>query len=383
MLYLDHSATTPMNHEVISAMHEVMTTTYGNPSSLHTIGQKAERLVERAREVIGHYLQVNPEQIIFTSGGTESNNLAIKGVAYQLQHKGKHLITTRTEHPSVLNSFQQLEQEGFEVTYLSVDQDGRVDPDNLIRAIRNDTVLVSVMHVNHEVGTIQPIQEIGRLMKERTRCLFHVDAVQSVGKLPIHVENIDLLSISAHKIGGPKGAGVLVRAPQLNLNPLLSGGSQEFGLRAGTQNVPAIVGAAKAIRIALEKRQSNAGQMERVRSKILYGIQKWDLLQLNTPVKAGASAPHIVNFSCKNMKSEVLLRGLEQQGVYVSSRSACSSKDEKPSSVLLAMGLGRERAVSSVRISLSANETPSDATVFLQALHQMLNQLGLINQEWN
>jgi cysteine desulfurase len=270
MLYLDYAATTPIYDEVIESVTEVMKQHFGNPSSIHRLGVQAESLVHRSKEVIAGALHVDPvREIIFTSGGTESNNLAIKGFALRNRKKGNHLITTQIEHASVSEVFTQLEEQGFRVTYLPVDHSGVVSLDKLKEAISEDTILVSIMHVNNETGRVQPISEIGKLLADYPRIKFHVDAIQAVGKLPIQPRKmgIDLLSASAHKFGGPKGVGFLYGRLGIQLEPLLAGGGQEHGIRSGTENVPLIVGMAKAFRLTMDSLSANEEQMRRLRSR--------------------------------------------------------------------------------------------------------------------
>ncbi|MDU5946595.1 MAG: cysteine desulfurase family protein, partial [Paenibacillus macerans] len=338
MIYFDHAATTPPYKEVTETVAEVMARHYGNPSSLHRLGEESDRLLNKAREVCAAALSVSPKEIVFTGGATESNNTAIKGAALQYTNRGKHLITTETEHPSVYECCKQLESWGWEVTYLPVDADGLVAAEQVQAALRQDTVLVSVMHVNNETGTLQPVEEIGAMLKDKApRVLFHVDGVQGFGKLPLAVKGsgIDLYSLSAHKLRGPKGVGLLYVREGLKLSPLLAGGDQEGGLRSGTENIPYIVAFAKALRLATEGQPGRAAKLGALKDRLLRGLIALPELLINTP---GASAPHIVHFSYPGTKAEALLHMLEVEGFFVSTRSACSSRRSEPSRVLLAMG---------------------------------------------
>lgn len=379
MLYLDYAATTPPYPEVVKTIMEVMTNHYGNPSSLHRFGMEAERLVQKAKEVIGSILQVQPSSIIFTSGGTESNNLAIKGTAYQYQNRGLHLITTELEHASVSGPFAQLEGEGFQVTYLPVDGTGQVNLEELHKAITPETILVSVMHVNNEMGRIQPIADIGRMLEKYPTILFHVDAVQGMGKLPIFPKamGIDMLSASAHKFRGPKGTGFLYCRSGIRLKPLLAGGGQEHGIRSGTENVPLIVGMARALRMSMEGLEQKHAHKCRMRDLIRKGIASIPVLQLTGPDDPDriGMAPHIVHFSFPGMKSEVVVHALEERRIYISSKSACSSGEAEPSRVLMAMGLDRKRAQSGLRVSFSDNLTEQDVKTFVQALKEVTAEL--------
>lgn len=377
MLYLDNSATTRPLDEVVDAIVEVMKVHYGNPSSLYRLGMEAEQLLNQSRTVIAQSLGVRPEWVVFTSGGTESNNLAIKGTAYSYRSRGKHLITTEIEHASVYECFRQLEEEGFRVTYLKPDSSGAVSVKAVEEALTPDTILVSIMHVNNETGVIQPIREIGEMLKNHPRILFHVDAVQSVGKIPLDPEGwgIDLLSVSAHKLHGPKGVGLLLKREGLKLRPLLAGGGQEFGIRSGTENVPLIVGMAKALRIAMEKRAEHMDKLYALRDALIARLRDIPGIRLNGVQERGKVAPHIINFSIPGLKSEVVVHALEQHGIYVSAGSACSSGDEKPSRVLLAMGLSEAEASSAIRVSLSPQLTEADMDRFIQALETVIKTL--------
>ncbi|MDP5273114.1 cysteine desulfurase family protein [Chengkuizengella axinellae] len=376
MYYFDHSATTPPFPEVTETVSEVMKNYYGNPSSLHQLGIDAENLIRTAKHVMAESLNIDSEQLIFTSGGTESNNLAIKGIAFQYQNRGKHLITTEIEHASVYESFKQLEKLGFKVTYLPVDHTGQVSIYDLQQAITDETILVSVMHVNNEVGTIQPIEEIANLLFKYKRIFFHVDAIQSIGKISIFPKqwNIDLVSISAHKLNGPKGVGVLYYRDGIKLFPLLSGGGQEGGYRSGTENVPQIVGMAKAVRISMDKQKKNEDHLYQLRKRTTDFIIQIPELKLNGSNDLYQMAPHIVHFSFTGMKSEVIIHALEKKGIYVSTRSACASGESKPSRVLEAMGASRSNANSGIRISMSADHSNNDIDMLCTQLEQVVQE---------
>ncbi|MBP1156308.1 MULTISPECIES: cysteine desulfurase family protein [unclassified Paenibacillus] len=377
MLYMDYAATTPMYEEVIDTMTEVMRKFYGNPSSLHAMGADAEQLVARARQTIAAMLKCAPGEIRFTSGGTESNNLAIRGAAGRYRHRGNHLITSMVEHASVYETFRRLEAEGYQVTYLPVDETGQIRLNDLKKALKDETILVSVMHVNNEMGRIQPMEQIGQLLRERPKTLFHVDAVQSVGKLPVIPERLgaDLLTCAAHKLRGPKGIGFLYCRRGVELEPLLHGGGQEEGFRSGTENVPAIVGMAKAVRMAMDEQQAFAEHTAGLRKELVRCISTIPELVLSGSKQPEDMAPHIVHFSYPGMKSEVLVHALEQRGVCVSARSACSSGAEKPSRVLLAMGASHAAAVSGIRLSYSLQQTHEDALRFCSALQEVVAEL--------
>jgi cysteine desulfurase len=374
MLYLDHCATTPPRPEVIAAVTECMAKYYGNPSSLHKIGVEAEGMLIRAREVVAAAVGVKPSEVLFTSGGTESNNMAIKGAAMAYKSRGRHLITSTIEHASVYETFRQLEQEGFRVTYLPVDGTGAVRVEDLDAAITKDTILVSLMAVNNETGRLQPVEAAGRLLRGYPRIIFHVDAIQALGKLPSAPGgwNADLVSYSAHKLRGPKGVGMLYRREGVKLVPLLTGGGQEQGLRSGTENVPLIVGAAKAVRIAAERQRTAAHQMYLLRARLVSRLTAMEGAIVHGSEHAEEMAPHVVHFSCPGYRPEVIIHSLEERGFYISTRSACASGAQEPSRVLLAMGATAEIAASGLRVSFSEDYTAADMDNFADELDKVL-----------
>ncbi|MGZ0042164.1 cysteine desulfurase family protein [Paenibacillus ottowii] len=374
MKYFDYAATTPPFEEVITTVAEVMRRHYGNPSSMHRYGEDADKLIKRSREVCATALGVSPSEIVFTSGATESNNLAIKGAVLQYQTRGKHIVTVSTEHPSVYEACKQLTNLGFEVTFLPVDEEGHVSAEQVCGAVRKDTILVSIMHVNNETGRIQPVHDIGAALKKQfPRVLFHIDGVQGFGKLPVDIRGwqADLYSLSAHKLRGPKGAGLLFVREGVELFPLLSGGSQEQGVRAGTENVPLLVGMSKAVRLAGERQAETAQRMIEWRERVAAEVKTIPQLRLNS----GEEAPHIVHFSYPGMKAEVLLHTLEQLGVAVSTKSACSSRLAEPSRVLLAMGRNEAEASGGIRISFGDEHTEQDIDELILALRQAVAKL--------
>ncbi|GEC92694.1 cysteine desulfurase family protein [Brevibacillus brevis] len=375
MIYLDNSATTRPHPQVIETVRRAMESYYGNPSSLHQKGVEAENVLKQARKVAAQYLGCKESEVIFTSGGTESNNTAIKGVAFQYQNRGKHIITTQVEHPAVYDVCKQLEGLGFAVTYLPVDREGRVSAEAVQKAMRPDTILVSVMHVNNELGTIQPILEIGQWLKQFPKVLFHVDAVQGIGKVPLRIKDsgIDLLSVSAHKFYGPRGVGILYKREGLIIHPLMMGGGQEGGVRSGTENLPAIAGMAKAIRILEELGSVEMIRLQKLNQQLREGIAKIEGCMVNTP--EANTAPHIMNLSVPGVKAEVLLHALEEKGFLISTKSACSSKANEPSRVLTAIGIERDCALSSLRVSLGRENTAEDIQQFVKALEECVNVL--------
>ncbi|MBN3556444.1 cysteine desulfurase [Fictibacillus nanhaiensis] len=372
MIYLDNSATTKPYKEVLDTFVTVSEKYFANPSSLHSKGGEAEKLLGQARKSIAQLLEVAPSEVVFTSGGTEGNNIAIKGIAFQHQNRGKHLITSSVEHASSHESFQYLESQGFEITYLPVDQDGLISLEDLERSIRPDTILVSLIHVNNETGTIQPIQEIGEILKEHPKIFFHVDNVQGVGKvdLPLREWGIDLCTISAHKIHGLKGNGILFVKNGVSISSLFTGGEQELKKRAGTENVAGIVAMAKALRLILQESKEKKESLFEIKQFLIEELRSIDGIDINTSMKY--SAPHIINFSVKGIKPEVLIHSLDKRDVYVSTRSACSSKQGGASRILLEMGLGENRASTAIRLSTSYGNTLKEAEKALKVLKEEL-----------
>ncbi|MGY4689212.1 cysteine desulfurase family protein [Salibacterium sp. K-3] len=373
MVYLDNSATTKPWPEVLDAYYKAASDYFGNPSSLHHPGVEAETLLNKGRASIADLLHIRPEEVVFTSGGTESNNLAVKGVAMKYQERGKHLVTSSVEHPSVKEAFQDLESFGFEVTYLDADEQGRVAVEDVLHAVRDDTILVSIIHVNNELGTINPVEEMGRALKQFPKLLFHTDHVQGAAHVPLDLQNIDLCSISAHKFHGLKGTGVLVVRQGIGLSSLFHGGSQEQQVRAGTENVPGITAMAKALRLSHHKRQVQGGQLEHLKQQLIGSLQEIEGAVVNTPQLG--SAPHIVNVSFPGMKPEVLVQELTRNHIHVSTKSACSSKLQEPSAVLLGAGLGMERAASAVRASFSHDTQEWEVEQFVRTLQKAVPEM--------
>lgn len=381
MIYFDNSATTKPHPDVVRTFSDVASGFFGNPSSLHELGGKAAHLLEQARKVAADCLRVQPGEIVFTSGGTESNNTALKGIAWQYRGRGKHIITSQVEHASVYEACRQLEEMGYSITYVPTDSKGRVHVEDVKRALRDDTILVSIMHVNSELGTVQPIEEIGKVLADYPKVIFHVDAVQSFGKLSLKPGQwgIDLLSLSAHKFHGLRGCGLLYIRRGLTLSPLVIGGGQEGGLRSGTENVPGIVAMAKAMRMQHEKIEAHASHMRKLRQRLIDGLTPLTYCTVNGPGRDDTcAAPHIVNFSFPGVKAEVVLHALEKHEIYVSTRSACSSKQNKPSRVLLAAGIEEERAKSALRVSFCADNTEAEVDRFLKTVEDVVPNLAKI-----
>ena len=373
-VYLDNSATTRCFDEVAQLMTKVMCEDYGNPSSLHRKGVQAEQYIRYAKETIAKNLKVNEKEIFFTSGGTESDNLAIRGCAYANSRRGKHLITTQIEHPAILQTMRQLEEEGYRVTYLPVDEKGCIRLEDLERAITGETILVSIMHTNNEVGSLQPIEEAGAVIKRMdSRILFHVDAVQGYGKFRIHPKkmNIDLLSVSGHKIHGPKGIGFLYINDKVKIKPILFGGGQQNGMRSGTENVPGIAGMAKAIEIIYSGLDKDVERLYCMKEAFVRGIQELPDVTVNGhPGRDGA--PHVGSVSFAGVRSEVILHALEDKGIYVSAGSACSAHKPQPSATLQAMGIHGDQLGSTIRFSFSVENTMEEVDYTLQTLYDII-----------
>ncbi len=387
MIYLDNSATTRQFDEVTQYMAEIAGAYFGNPSSMHLAGVDAEKAVRDSRETIAGILKADPKEIFFTSGGTESDNLAIAGCAYANRRKGSHIITSRIEHPAVLETVRHLESEGFKVTYLDVAKDGRVDPASLREALCSDTILVSVMHVNNEIGSVNDIEALSGIVRSYDpSILFHTDAVQSFGKLDVLPKKmgVDLVSVSAHKIHGPKGVGFLYVKNGTKINPILFGGGQQNGLRSGTENVPGIAGLALASKISCCSLGETSQKLFEQKS---YFVR--ELLNLpdvtvngltgeknadNSPSVAG-TAPHIISASFAGVRAEVLLHALEAQEIYVSSGSACSSNRPAKSATLTAIGLDEKLLTSTLRFSMSQETTREEIDATLTVLNDELPKL--------
>ena len=374
-VYLDNAATTRTAPEVAEALHPYFIDKYGNASSIHSFGEEAKEALENARERIANYINAEPDELIFTSGGTESDNLAIRGTAYALKDKGKHIITSAFEHPAVLEVCQALEKEGFEVTYLPVSRDGFVNIEKLKSALRDDTILVSIMHANNEIGTIQDIEKIGAVCREKG-IVFHTDAVQSLGKVPIDVKkmHLDIASFSAHKIHGPKGIGALYIRKKDKIKPLLYGGAQEMKLRPGTENVPGAVGFSKALDIITE---DDITQITELRDYLTDEILKIPEACLNGSRKDRLC--NNVNASFSHIEGEAILLGLDDKGVAVSTGSACTSQKLEPSHVLIALGIKPEDAHGSIRFSLSKYTTKEEIDYVINAVKAVVENLRKIS----
>ncbi|GGH86667.1 cysteine desulfurase [Pullulanibacillus pueri] len=380
MIYLDNSATTPPYPEVLETYRIVSERFFANPSSIHRLGGKSEDLLNKSRQQAADLLGVKENEVIFTSGGTEGNNFAIKGAALKYRHRGQHLITTRVEHPASRNAFEQLEALGFEVTYLEVDENGRISVDDFKEALREDTLLVSIIHVNNELGTIQPVKEIGKLLKSKPKTLFHVDHVQGLAKVPLNFKEsgIDLCTVSGHKIHGPKGTGILYVREGVSLEPLLAGGGQEFAQRSGTENLPAIAGMVKALRITMEKSQKGIAQLESLNAKIREALESHPLVTIHS--NAQESAPHILNATVKGIRAEVLIHALEEEEIYISTKSACSSKDTGASEILLACHIPEAVAKQAIRISMSFENTEAEINTFIAAFKKKVGELEKVRE---
>ena len=381
MIYFDNSATTKVYPEVLTTYTKVSEAIWGNPSSLHKMGENAYNLLEQSRAQIAELLGCQKEEIFFTSGGTEGDNWAIKGTALEKGIYGKHLITTQVEHPAVLNSMKQLEKLGFEVTYLPVDENGRVSVLDLKQALRKDTILVSVMAVNNEVGTIQPLKEIARVLADHPKVHFHVDAVQAVGKGLTDLimdERVDLVTFSGHKFHAPRGVGFLYKKAGRKLAPLLSGGGQEKNLRSSTENLPAIAAMAKALRLLLENETKNLAHEQAIRQKIFEHLQAFDKVTLFSQLD-DKFAPHILCFAIAGVRGETIVHAFEDQGVFISTTSACSSKKGQVSSTLHAMQVDDKIATSAVRVSLDENNTMAQADKFNQIFDDIYQKFLKIN----
>lgn len=376
-VYLDNSATTRCFDQVAELTSHIMCEDYGNPSSLHRKGVQAERYTRYAKEIVAENLKVSEKEILFTSGGTESDNLALIGCARANCRSGRHLITTCIEHPAILQAMKYLEEEGFRVTYLPVDEKGCIRLEDLERAITGETILVSIMHTNNEVGTMQPVAQAGTLIKKMNpRILFHVDAVQGYGKFRIYPKRmkIDLLSASGHKIHGPKGVGFLYVDEKVKIRPISYGGGQQSGMRSGTENVPGAAGLAKAVELVYGNLDRDVERMYRIKKAFVEGIRRIDDVVINGHGDE-TGAPHVVSVSFKGVRSEVILHALEDKGIYVSAGSACSARKPQPSATLQAMGIPKELLGSTIRFSFSIFTTMEEINYTLQTLYDIIPML--------
>lgn len=374
-IYMDNAATTPIKREILEAMMPYFTDKYGNPSSIYSIGGQSRNAVERAREKVSKVFNAKPQEIFFTSCGSESDNWAIKGIAYANRKRGNHIITSKIEHHAVLHTCQYLEKQGFRVTYLDVDEYGFINLDQLKESIRDDTILISIMFANNEIGTIQPIAEIGKIAKEKG-IYFHTDAVQAIGNVKIDVNelNIDLLSLSAHKFYGPKGIGALYIRQGVKIDPLISGGAQERNRRAGTENVPYIVGLGKAIELACENIDEHNEKLTKLRKRLIKGIfDNIDYVRLNGDDEK--RLPGNANFCFRFIEGESILLSLDMEGIAGSSGSACTSGSLDPSHVLLAIGLPHEIAHGSLRLTLGDFNTEEDVDYVIEKLTEIVARL--------
>ncbi len=374
-IYLDYAATTPTHPEVVKAMSSYFSEAFGNPSSIHSYGQEAKGAIEEARTTVANLINAQDEEIIFSSGGTEADNFALKGVAFANESKGNHIITSSIEHHAVMETCKFLERRGFKITYLPVDEYGLINPDDVRRTITDKTILISVMHANNEVGTIEPITEIGKITKE-AGIYFHTDAVQTVGHIPVDVNElgVDLLSMSAHKLYGPKGVGALYIRKGTKLVPFVHGGEQERRRRASTENVPGIVGFGKAAELAQQEISEEEERLTCLRDQLVKGLlERIDHVRLNGhPV---TRLPNNVNISVAFVEGESMLLNLDLEGICVSTGSACSSSSLESSHVLLAMGLSHEQAHGSLRFSVGQWTTEQDVERVLDVLPRIIAKL--------
>ncbi|BAQ57430.1 cysteine desulfurase family protein [Lactobacillus acetotolerans] len=381
MIYFDNSATTKIYPSVLATYDKVAQNIWGNPSSLHKMGDRAHQMLETSRKQIADLLGTKQDEIFFTSGGTESNNTAIKGTAVQKREFGKHIITSSVEHASVANSFTSLENLGYRVTRLPVDKEGRVNVDDLRHALDSDTTLVSIMGVNNEIGTIQPIDEISDLLENYPTVQFHVDNVQALGKniwSKVFTPRVDLSSLSAHKFHAPRGIGILYKKEGKMLSPLHDGGGQEKGLRSGTENLPAIAGMAKAIRLLLKDEPEKAAREAAIKAKIVAYLKGKPGITIFSPVNSGF-APHILCFALEGIRGETLVHTLEEHDIYVSTTSACASTKVDEAGTLVAMHVDDKIATSAIRLSFDESNTMKEAEQFITVFDKIYNHFAKIN----
>lgn len=369
MIFFDSASTTPLHPEVLKTYHYLLDKYFANGDSLYDIGIEVNNLMEQSREIIASLLKVHSNEIIFSSGASESNSMFIKGVALAYQHKGKHLVTSNVEHSSVKGAFKQLEDVfGFEVSYVPVNDQGVITPEVLKKYIRKDTILVSIMSINNEMGAINNIRELSKVVKENSRAFFHSDCTQSLGKHDLDLDVLDAASFSAHKIYGCKGSGFLYKKQNIQLIPLINGGQQEFELRGGTSNHPSNIVLAKTLRLALENQKEHFEHVNQLNNLLRRELNKMDEILLNSSEEA---TPYILNFSCTCMTSEILLNALNERKIYVSAKSTCHSKTRSASDVLLAMGIDKERASQAIRVSFSYLNNENEVLEFVKNLKEI------------
>ena len=381
-VYLDHNATTPLDPRVFEAMRPYLTEDFGNASSPHHYGRIAKQALEESRTMVAKVIGVKPEEIIFTSGGTESDNLALRGIAYHKERRSSHIITSSIEHHAVLRTCNDLEKDGFTVTYLPVDSQGRINPDEVKKSIRKDTILISVMLANNETGVIEPVAEVGKIAREYG-VPFHCDAVQAIGKISVNVRELctDLLSISSHKIYGPKGIGALLVEDGIELSPIITGGHHEKGLRAGTENVAAIVGFAHALKIEVEEMDYYKKTVSYLRDELESRLlNKIDQVEIHS-AKA-ERLPHTSYMGFTSVEAESILLHLDLKGIAASSGSACTTGEPEPSHVLVAMGVPPELAKGSIRISLGRKNTEEEIDYTIDVLEDTIKKLRIISSQW-
>lgn len=382
LIYMDHAATTYVKPEVLNEMMPYFTENYGNPSSIYSISRVTQRAITEAREKVAKAMNADKSEIYFTGGGSEADNWAIKGIAYAYKNKGNHIITTKIEHHGLLHTCEYLEKQGFEVTYLDVDSEGFINLEELKNAITDKTTLVSIMFANNEIGTIQPIKEIGEICRER-KVFFHTDAVQAVGHVPVDVKemNIDLLSLAAHKFYGPKGVGALYVRKGIKIHNLIHGGAQERNRRGGTENVAGIVGLSKALELAVDHMEENNKKLIGLRDKLINGLLKIPYTKLNGPV-GDTRLPGNVNIGFEFIEGESILLMLDAKGICASSGSACTSGSLDPSHVLLAIGLPHEKAHGSLRLSLGDANTEEEIDYVLEVIPSIITRLREMSPLW-
>lgn len=374
MIYFDNASTTSVRTEVRRVYGQLIETCYGNPDSLHALGRQASSLMEKSRNNIANMLHVHPSEIIFTSAASESNSLAIVGYAFANRHRGSHVLTSNVEHSSVRHSMEFLKSQGFEVEYLPINEEGIVTEECLRQHMRKDTILVSIMHVNNEMGAINPIEKLEPIVHSNPTCVFHVDCVQSFSKIDVPFEILDMATISAHKIHGLKGSAILVKKKKIQLVPLIHGGQQEQGLRGGTENAPCNIVLSKTIRMALEEMKDAYAHVSKLNSYLREELSKIEGAHIHSPEDA---LPYILNISFDQVTSEVLLNALDQKEICVSAKSTCSSQNTNASEVLLAMHKSEFDATHGIRLSFSNENTIEEAEYFIQACKEIIRDYGL------